>query len=269
MAELRIPGPLRGPLVRTFARMVGADLSEASLAPERYASISAFFTRELREGVREWPDDPDVAASPVDGIVGASGSIQSGTALQAKGMPYSIAALLGSEQSAGCYEGGAYLTLYLSPRHYHRIHAPVAGWVHEVRAVPGALLPVNLPAVQGVPALFPRNERVVVEMERAGDGARVALVAVGAFNVGRISSIFDPALNVLPGRGISNIGDGSGLREWEYADPREIERGRQLLAFHLGSTVVLLFGSKALASQRLHEGLRLGAEVRLGAPMFE
>jgi len=249
--------------------MVGAELDEASLAPEQYASLSAFFTRELREGVREWPADPDVAASPVDGIVGASGSIQAGTALQAKGMPYSISELLGRERSAERYEGGAYLTLYLSPRHYHRIHAPVAGTVRTVRALPGALLPVNLPAVREVPELFPRNERVVIELERSGDGAEVALVAVGAFNVGRISSIFDPSLNVSPGRGISNVGDGSGLREWEYADPPEIERGCQLLAFHLGSTVVLLFGNKALAAQRLHGGLKLGAEVRLGAPLFE
>ncbi len=217
--------------------------------------------------MRSWPPDLDVPASPVDGVIGAHGTIRRGIALQAKGMEYSVSELLAEAGSADRFEGGRFLTIYLSPRHYHRIHAPVGGSVIRVRHVPGALLPVNEPAVRGLSSLFPRNERVIVEFDERRSGGRVALVAVGAFNVGRISSLFDPSLNVSPDRGISNLGDRSSLSTWEYDPPSKIDRGSQLLAFHLGSTVVLLFQADALDEMRGLHGLAVGHEVRLGEPI--
>lgn len=282
MAERRIPRGLRGRAIRTFAGAVGADLSEAEEGPEAYASISQFFTRRLQEGAREWPDEPAMPGSPVDGVVGALGSIDDGELIQAKGIRYRVEELLGEGPHtdpfhpaaghplplvppAASFARGRFVTLYLGPRHYHRIHAPVTGGVIWARALPGALLPVNAPAVQSVPALFPRNERLVAVLDRKGSSP-VAVVAVGAYNVGRISARFDERWNGPRGRGVTNRRGRRHAETRAYDPPREVPRGAELMAFHLGSTVVLLFADE---SRAFEPRLRPGREVALGQPLFE
>ena len=51
--------------------------------------------------------------------------------------------LLGDDDAAKRYEGGSYFIVYLSPRDYHRVHAPVEGRIRAMRYVPGTLYPVN------------------------------------------------------------------------------------------------------------------------------
>src|SRR5690606_37874720 len=135
------------------------------------------------------------------------------------------------------FRDGDFITLYLSPRHYHRVHAPLAGAVVAARHVPGALLPVNRAAVAHVPELFPRNERVVAYLETAA--GRLVVVAIGAYNVGRISTAFDAAW-AGGARGVTNR-PGARPESRHYEPPVRLERGAELMAFHLGSTVVLLF----------------------------
>lgn len=240
LADLPIPRVLRRPVLGAFARLVGADPAEAEYPFEHYGSLNRFFTRKLREGVRRWPREESVLASPVDGTTGQLGQVQDGWGVQAKGRRYSVAALLDAPREAERFEGGAFLTLYLSPRDYHRIHAPLSGAIHAARYVPGALLPVNLPAVSHVPDLFPRNERLVCYVD--GAYGRAAIVAVGAFNVGRISAAFDPLWNA-PGDEPSWVTNRRGAEPLtrRYAPPVRIQQGDEIMTFHLGSTVVLLF----------------------------
>lgn len=252
-------------VVRTFARTVGADLSEAAEAAHAFPSVSAFFTRRLRPGSRSWPPDPAVPASPVDGIVGQVGRIRQGRAIQAKGMEYGVDELLDSPVEGARFGAGWFVTLYLSPRHYHRIHAPVYGEVRVARALPGSLLPVNDAAVRRIPRLFPRNERLVAHLAARG-GGEVAVVAVGAFNVGRISASFDPDWGGPGGRGVTNR-PGRIREERAYEPPVPVERGGELMAFHLGSTVVLLL-DEDVAGRGPHPDLVPGREIRLGAPLF-
>jgi phosphatidylserine decarboxylase len=256
-----------------FARLAGVDRSEMVGGPGDYPSVSAFFVRELRPGLRSWPDSPVLPGSPVDGQVGAFGDFSRGTALQAKGISYSTADLLGSREDGDRFRQGRFLTLYLSPRHYHRIHAPARIWIAGARAVPGRLLPVNRPTVRAVGDLFPRNERLVVLAE--GEGYRMALVAVGAFNVGRISTTFDPEWNEPGGRGVTNRGRRRAAETRSYRPPLEVEAGDEIMRFHLGSTVVLLVSPRDGASAVPAElsggfapGLEEGREIRLGDPLF-
>ena len=260
LADVRLPRPLRRAVLGGFARAVGIDVDEAELPIDAYESLNGFFVRRLRPGIRSWPDAPDVAGSPVDGVVGQLGAIRSGTLLQAKGRLYTAAALLGSAAEAARFDGGTFLTLYLSPRHYHRIHAPCGGKIDTARYVPGALLPVNAPAVMHVDALFPRNERLLCAI--AGTMGTVAVVAVGAYNVGRISAAFDTEWTGRSGGWVTNRSTGK-LEEHRYEPPVRIERGAELMAFHLGSTVVLLFEP----SVQLNASLVPGAEIRLGSPI--
>lgn len=255
IADVPLPLTLRRPVLGSFARAVGIDVSEAEQPLEAYGSLNEFFVRRLRPGVRDWPDDAGAVASPVDGVVGQSGTITEGRLIQAKGRAYRAGELLGDEAEAVRYEGGSFITIYLSPRHYHRIHAPVSGDVRVARHLPGTLLPVNEPSVRHVADLFVRNERLVAHLESPTGG--VALVAVGAYNVGRISAAFDPEWH-----GTNRPG---AVREThEYDPPVHLERGAEIMAFHLGSTVVLLLEPSC---PPLRERLAPGTDVRLGEPL--
>lgn len=231
------------------------DLSEAADPVRSYRSLDDLFVRRLRQGARSWPDDPAVPASPVDGVVGQGGGITEGRLLQAKGREYAAADLLDDVELAARFEGGTFLTLYLAPRHYHRIHAPVSGLIARARHVPGRLLPVNTPAVRLVDRLFPRNERLTVLIDGGAGAGAVAVVAVGAFNVGRITADFDPRL-------VTNR-RGARAETRIYHPPAAVRRGDGLMAFHLGSTVVLLFERPV----RLDGAVVPGADIRLGAAL--
>jgi phosphatidylserine decarboxylase len=267
VAEIPLPPFLRGPVNGIFARLVGVDLSESLGAPRDYPTVSAFFGRELRPGLRGWPPDDGVPGSPVDGRIGVCGRLSEGTALQAKGIPYSVADLLGSGSDGARFRSGVFVTLYLSPRHYHRIHAPARARIGKARAIPGRLLPVNLPAVRRIPNLFPRNERLVAFLE--SPDLAMALVAVGAYNVGRISAAFDPPWNGPRGRGVTNRAGFREPEERSYDSPIEVAAGDEIMRFHLGSTVVLLMTPLGGGGLRLNPTLVEGAEILLGTPLLD
>lgn len=261
-ADLAVPRPLRGPVIGGFARIAGIDVDEAEAAPSTYPSVGAFFVRRLRAGARSWPDDPHTPSSPVDGIVGELGRISEGRALQAKGVAYGVEELLGAEEEALPFRNGCFATIYLSPRHYHRIHAPVSGRIVRARAMPGRLLPVNRYAVRMVPDLFRLNERLVVHIDSVS-GA-VAVVAIGATNVGRISAAFDPSWNGSGRPGVTNRRGRTSPEVRRYEPGLAVARGEELGAFHLGSTVVILFEDAA----PFHGAVKPEREIRLGDPLF-
>ena len=256
IADVPIPRPLRRPLLGPIAGVLGMDLDEAARPLSAFRTLDSLFVRALRPGARAWPAEPGIPASPVDGVVGERGAITGGRLLQAKGREYTVAELLDDVDLAERFGAGAFLTLYLAPRHYHRIHAPVGGTVVCARHVPGRLLPVNAPAVRAIDRLFPRNERVTCVIESDDRGGpltgAVVVVAVGAFNVGRISARFDEDL-------VTNR-SGAGATTRLYSPPVRVERGGELMAFHLGSTVVVLFERPI----PLAPVMEPGREVRVG-----
>ncbi|MGY2437138.1 phosphatidylserine decarboxylase, partial [Escherichia coli] len=63
--------------------------------PAHYASFNAFFTRELKPGIRPLVEDAMTLALPVDGTVSQLGPIHQGRIIQAKGHDYSARELLG------------------------------------------------------------------------------------------------------------------------------------------------------------------------------
>ena len=105
-----------------------------------------------------------------------------GRLIQCKGLDYTVAGLLADAVEARSFEGGAYATIYLSPRDYHRIHSPAEGKVTGYRHIPGAFFPVNPLSVRNVAGLFSINERLVTYLD--SDVGRVAVVAVAATGVG-------------------------------------------------------------------------------------
>ncbi|HEX2209575.1 MAG TPA: archaetidylserine decarboxylase [Longimicrobium sp.] len=263
LADAPIPPRLRPAVLGAFARAVGANVAEAELPLEAYPTLNRFFTRKLAAGARTWPGDPSVVASPVDGAIGQLGIVREGRLIQAKGRLYDVGQLLEDDAAAARYEGGAFITLYLSPKDYHRIHAPVGGEIRAARHVPGALLPVNAAAVSHLPDLFARNERLICHLD--SPRGRVAVVAVGAYNVGRISAAFDPAWNAPPGAS-AWVTNRRGLQSAAraYDPPIRVARGDEIMTFHLGSTVVLVLEPHRVD---LLPSIRPGDSVRLGMPI--
>ena len=248
LATRPIPGPWRGRVHRGYSRVFGARPDEAALPLEQYPTLNAFFTRTLRPELR--PVAAGAVVSPVDATVGAYGSVEADTLVQAKGRNYSLAALLGSRELADRFEGGTYTTLYLSPKDYHRIHAPVSGDVTAATYIPGELWPVNVAAVANVANLFAANERIVVELD-ATNGGRVAVVAVGATMVGMTRLAFDDLHTNARRREV---------QRHHYDGPVRLEAGAALGHFEFGSTVILVCSPEAGTL----EGLAVGTTVRMG-----
>ncbi len=258
LARMRLPRALRAPLLGRFASSYGVDLAEAERPLADYVSFLDFFTRRLKPGLR--PQEPKVPGgvhSPVDGALIASGRVESGTLIQAKGLPYRLDELLASDPLAARFEGGAYATLYLSPRDYHRIHVPCSGRVLAVGRVEGELWPVNEASTAFTPGLYVRNRRAYWIAEGTGEdeGLDVAGVMVAATHVGGV---------VVDARWLS--GKKLGRRDRLAVDGLPCAPGDDLGTFELGSTVVLLVGgarASTFAWSRPNGPIRVGE--RLGA----
>jgi len=257
-ARQTLPQGLRHALLGGFASRFGVNLDEAELPLEAYANLQDFFTRRLKPGLR--PQDapvPGFLNSPVDARIVASGRIEQGTAIQAKGLPYRISELLKHDPAAARFEGGHFLTLYLSPRDYHRIHVPIEGSVTAVGRVEGELWPVNDPSTAHTPRLYERNRRATWVATGSGPdvGLEVAAVLVGATHVGGV--IIDERWR--QGRPLP--------RDGAFAVPQlPCIAGDDLGTFEFGSTVVLLIGGPRAAEWKacrtegaVKVGQRLGA----------
>ena len=260
VARRPLPGPVQARVNHAFARRVSIDVSESEDPPEAYPTLSALFSRRLREGAREWNGRPGRFASPADGILQEFGPLAAGRALQAKGLPYSVADLLGDAAQAHHHRTGAFLTVYLSPRHYHRVHGPCSARLRAARRIRGQLLPVRPEIAARASRLYVGNERLAVFLETGG--ANLAVVAVGALNVGSIRADFDPAVDARARRGARE-------RTLCYDPPLELNAGDPLMTFLLGSTVVVLVSPRDGSTPVFRKGLATGMELRAGEPVLE
>ncbi len=253
-ADLRVPGPALRALIAAYSRFYGVDLAESAEPVASFRTFDAFFTRRLRDGARPVDTAPGVVVAPCDARLYGLGRIPEDRRLeQIKGRSYALEELLGDSGLAARLNGGVQATLYLSPGMYHRVHWPVEGRVVAWRRIPGRLYPVNALAVRHVDRLFAVNRRVVVELESQTFGP-MAVVLVGATNVGRISLTFE------------SMGAAASIHSdrIEPVKAIEVHRGEELGTFHLGSTIVLLSADPRLASA----GPGAGALVKMGEPLW-
>lgn len=238
--------------IAVFAAIYRIHLSEAEKSPWDYPSLGELFVRRLKPGVR--PLATTAAVHCADSEILISGRIENGTCLQAKGKKYSVRDFLVDAEWIGKFEDGLFITYYLCPTDYHRVHSPVDGYIRKVTYVPGDLWPVHKEAVSEMEGLYLVNERVVVEI--ATDLGAVAVVFVGAMNVGSIELSFD---SIVKGN------DGQPFLEKVYEVPREIKKGEELGMFRMGSTVVTLFSPEF---RRRHEdGMTAVGQVKVNSAL--
>lgn len=238
--------------IRRYIHHYKIDLDVVEKPVGEYRTLKEFFARRLKPAARPIAMEPGAIVSPVDGKVSQLGDIKQGTLIQAKGIEYSVAELLGDgEELADRFYGGKFITIYLSPRDYHRIHMPVDGTLEQYTYLPGRLFPVNEIGVKQVESLFARNERLITFVQ-SPDAGCVAVVKVGALFVGSIKVTYNTATtNVKHGR----------VHSEQIAGHPHVTKGQELGWFEFGSTVILLFEKGRL---EWVSGLREGSAVLMG-----
>ncbi len=241
-------------LITRFIKLYGVELGEiAQPVPDGFATFNDFFTRRLSDDARPIDRSASSVVAPADGTLSAAGAIDGQHLFQAKGKHYTLDDLLATNlDEADEFVGGSFVTIYLAPHNYHRVHAPLAGELVAARYVPGRLFSVNAATVSLIPQLFCRNERLVCRFHT--EAGPLAVILVGALNVGSITTPWTGELRPRR-RGV--------VDELKLADrpSRQVAKGDLLGWFNLGSTIILLLPPGAA---EWDDGLTGGAALRVG-----
>ncbi|MEO8810581.1 MAG: archaetidylserine decarboxylase [Rhodanobacter sp.] len=250
--------PWKNWLISTIVRNYHVDMREAA-QPDAlaYQHFNAFFTRKLRADARHPDPDPAALLSPADGRVSQSGAIVGGRIFQAKGQEYTVVELLGGDEAAAApYRDGSFITVYLSPRDYHRVHMPLKGTLRETVHVPGRIFSVAPFAVEAIPHLFARNERLVCRFD--GEHGPFVVVMVGAILVSSVATVWD-GLVIPPYAALIR-------RKSFHGQDITLERFTEMARFNMGSTVIVLLpqGSAALDALQPQQAVRVGQKIGIG-----
>lgn len=254
LAEAKTPW-LKNLLIKQFIQTYSVNMDEAiSDNLDDYEHFNAFFTRALKEKVRPIDQNETAIVCPADGAVSQLGPIEAGNIFQAKGKSFSTASLLGAnDEDSQRFLDGNFITIYLSPRDYHRVHMPVAGELVYTRYIPGKLFSVNGTTTQYVDGLFAKNERLVCMFDTAI--GRCAIILVGAMMVAGIESVWQG--HYKPGTVMTN-----------HFKPGEItlQKGEEMGRFKFGSTVIMMFEPE---KSSWSEHYKPGTQTQLGELLAE
>nr|WP_205298327.1 archaetidylserine decarboxylase [Pantoea formicae] len=253
-------GWLTKAVIDIFVWYYKVDMAEASKPHTgSYRTFNDFFVRPLKEGARPVDPDATLLALPADGAVSQLGRIEGDQIFQAKGHYYTLQALLaGNDDLAEKFIDGEFVTTYLAPRDYHRVHMPCNGILREMFYVPGDLYSVNPLTARNIPNLFARNERVICVFDT--DHGPMVQILVGATIVGSIETVWAGTITP-PREGV--------IKRWRYPSAEHdgavvLLKGQEMGRFKLGSTVINLF---APGRVKLAESLEAESKTRLGQPL--
>ena len=240
-ASKKFAKPIQSIINNGYVKILGLNMSEFQ-SPSSYESLNALFTREL-VNARDIDTSEENFISPADSFVTEAGALQKDKLLQIKGMEYSIDELLTdhiTDENKQRVHDGDYMNFYLSPKDYHRYHAPYSFKVNKLIHVPGKLYPVNIPYLKKEQDLFIKNERVVIEAQ--SNGKIFYLVYVGALNVGEMEFTFEPRVE-------TNKEIGEPIL-YEY-DDLYIKKGDCMGYFKMGSTVLMMWEKQSVDLKNL------------------
>ena len=246
--------PWKNFLIGQIVRRYQVNMTEAAQSdPFLYQHFNAFFTRKLRADARRADAEPTSLLCPADGRISQAGPIVGGRIFQAKGQDYTAAELLGGDDAAAPYRNGRFMTVYLSPRDYHRVHMPLRGELRATAHIPGRIFSVAPFAVEAIPRLFARNERLVCHFE--GEHGPFALVMVGAILVSSVATVWD-GLVIPP---YASSVNGKTFPSGQVV----LERFAEMARFNMGSTVILLLpeGAAELDAWQPQQPVQVGQRI--------
>jgi len=252
-ASKEFPSPIQRTINKTYTSMMKVDLMEFEEA-HSYKSLNALFTRRFKTR-RLFNINENTVISPCDSLVSAFGKIENNLALQIKGFSYNVKNLLGdyiAKTQKERLNDGNFVNFYLSPRDYHRYHAPIDMRVTKAVHIPGHLYPVNFTWLKKIEALFVENERVVLECYTK-ENRLFYMIFVGALNVGKMAFTFDKKIQTNA---------KASLQQCYLYDDLFISKGDELGHFEMGSTIVMLFEKDSINLEL--EGI---SHVKFGQPI--
>jgi phosphatidylserine decarboxylase len=238
-ADWRKPSWVIRMVIRRYIRRYGINMDEYCNGIETFRSFNQFFTRPLQPWARTFAHG---IASPAEGVITAAGNFTNHQLFHVKGNHYPLPELL----QTPCFSSGSFVTIYLSPADYHRVHAPFDCTIHSIRHINGFVHTVDPAFAKKIPELYCRNERVV--LQGASAFGRFFLVMVGALVVGRIR--LNPRLT--PGKG-----EAAGILS------HELLKGEEIGWFELGSTVLLIMEKEHLSGA----AMLTESHIKLGEPL--
>lgn len=250
-AKTQFPSVIQRIINNGYVKFLGLNMSEFK-NPKFYKSLNLLFTREL-EIPREINTDKNVVISPTDSFITECGAVKDDTALQIKGMEYSVEELLTYHCSSNFekVKDGSFMNFYLSPKDYHRYHAASDFKLKKLVHVPGKLYPVNLKYLNKELDLFVQNERVILECEN--NGKLFYMIFVGALNVGQMVFEFEPRVETNT--------NAQELKVYEYEN-LEISKSDCLGYFKMGSTVVMIWENDSVEIENLvNQDVKFGQKV--------
>lgn len=250
-AKTKFPKPIQKCINGAYTKLMKLDLKEFKNS-KHYNTLNELFTRELILK-REIDSSKDIFISPTDSLITECGKLENDTALQIKGMKYSVEELLTyyARDNFEKVSNGEFMNFYLSPKDYHRYHAPVDFKLKKLIHVPGKLYPVNLKYLNKELELFVQNERVVLECEK--DKKIFYMVFVGALNVGQMVFEFEPKVETNK--------DTKEMKVYNYENI-EISKGDCLGYFKMGSTVVMIWEKDfVVLEDLLNQKVKFGQKI--------
>ena len=143
-------------LINFFKNRYKISLEEfARKNVNEYSSFNDFFTREFDERVRPIDQTENTIVSPVDGKVMESGRVSDGKLFQLKNMEYNLSHLLNNNPKLiEAFKNASYVTIYLAPYNYHRVHLPYQGKLLHNQIIGGMAYKVNEQALKKINALY-------------------------------------------------------------------------------------------------------------------
>jgi len=246
-AQIPLPDLIMKFIIKYYCAFYKVNQYEIDYPGTGFRTFDQFFTRKLKAGIHKIDPKLESIVSPVDAKISEFGRINHNSIIQAKGINYTLDKLVPSQMS-DVFIDGSFITLYLSPADYHRIHCPVSGRITGYYAIPGKLFPVQDFMVNGLNDLFSKNERILTYIKNKNKS--LAICKVGAMNVGRISLSY------------SAIETNRWFRikkEFFYSSDKQpiIKKGQEIAIFHLGSTIILLFQKNTIQFAKIKKGQRI------------
>lgn len=244
--------PLTQYLIKLYIKIFNVNIKECendNLAS--YQTFCDFFTRKLKKDVHVINNEVNSVVSSCDGRVLQFGSITNESILQVKGKYTPLKELLCKDKElTSLYNNGSFLTIYLSPKDYHRVHIPNTGKLMKTLHVPGRLFSVADHAVECINNLYSKNERLICNFKN--QELYFSVIFVGAINVSSIETKWKGEISPpMPKKLISTKYGNKNI---------SFTKGDEIGMFKSGSTVILLFTDKI----KLSDNLGINQKIRVG-----
>jgi phosphatidylserine decarboxylase len=244
---------LKNYLIKDFVKKFSINMDEALEAnPLAYKTFNDFFTRHLKPDARPMANSRMIC--PADGFISQGGPLKNNKLLQAKGIYYTLESLLASKEEAQKYLDGEFVTIYLSPKDYHRVHMPMSAKLVGQTYIPGSLFSVQPFTAEHIPGLFSRNERLVMHFET--EWGPMAIILVGATVVGCIGTAWD-----------GDVKRSHQISEKTFNPPLEIQKGMEIGYFKLGSTVIMVLPKEIQANWKV--SMNTGTPLQWGQALSD